>query len=151
MTRPHLLLLAFVLLTAAVRVDAGGKSDSKVKATATATKPDVDGKQTVTITLEIEKGFWLFANPVNHDLLEDAETKVKVTAKEKLKAYVKYPAGTRKKDGRYSYDIYEGVVKIEAHVVRTKGDSSPLNVNVTVHAFSNVACFIPATIKLTVP
>ena len=31
------------------------KSDSVVKATATADKPDAQGKQTVTITLEIKK------------------------------------------------------------------------------------------------
>ena len=40
------------------------KSDSVVKATAAAAKPDADGKQTVTLTLAIDKGWHLYANPV---------------------------------------------------------------------------------------
>ncbi len=45
-----------------------------VKATATADKPDADGKQTVTITLNIEKPWHLYANPVEvKELLDSAD------------------------------------------------------------------------------
>jgi hypothetical protein len=111
----------------------GGRSASKVKATAVGTKPDADGKQTVTITLEIEKEFYLYANPVNNEILEGIEMKVKVTAKEKVKYDVKYPAGktvgTKKND---KYDIYESIVKVEAHVVRNKDDTGPLTIHIAI-------------------
>jgi hypothetical protein len=128
-----------------------GRSDFHVKATATATKPDADGKQTVTITLDIEKGFYLFANPVNHEFLEEAKLTVKVTGMEKVKFDVKYPAGktTGPKDLRF--DIYEGVVKIDAKVVRTNGDTSPLTIQVRIQAQDRSTSYIESTIKLTVP
>src|SRR5438105_9882874 len=83
------------------QADAGGskKSDSKVKASASASKVE-NGKQTVTITLDIEKGWHLYANPVNHnnDFLEANQTTVKVGAKDKVQFKVKYPAGEQKVD-----------------------------------------------------
>src|ERR1022692_664337 len=89
-----LMVVAGLALTWAADLDAGGgKSDSKVKASVTATKPDADGKQTVTITLEIEKGFYLYANPVNNEFLESAELKVKIVAKEPAKVKMAYPPG----------------------------------------------------------
>ena len=112
-----------------------GRSDYHVKAAATATKPDADGKQTVTITLDIEKGFYLYANPVNHEFLEGSELKVKIAAKEPVKTTVRYPTGkSRVFGGREKFDIYEGVVKIDAQVVRTNGDTGPLTIHVAIQA-----------------
>src|SRR5262245_52409571 len=105
------------------------RSASKVKVTATATKPDADGKQTVTITLDIAKGWFLYANPVNNEFLESAEVRVRVKAKESVKTTVKYPTGSVYsfgKDKEEQFNQYEGVVKIQADVVRTKGDTGPL-------------------------
>jgi hypothetical protein len=151
MRRPILLALLLLGGLHGAVLAGGEKSDSKVKATATATKPDADGKQTVTITLAIEKGFHLLANPVNNELFEGNELSVKITAKEKIKVDVKYPIGKKKKERQYEWDIYEGTVKVEAQVVRTKDDVSPLVVNVWVRAFDARGCLLPATIKLTVP
>ena len=136
--------------------EAGGKlekSDSKVKATATATKPGADGKQTVTITLDVTKGWHLYANPVNHnnDFLNGNKTVVKISAKEKVNVNVKYPAGKTKVDDKEKYDVYTGVVKIQADVVRTMGDSSPLEINITVSACDDKVCLDKGTVKLTVP
>src|SRR5262245_20811047 len=126
------ILFAFVAATFAWQADAGGKtgkSDTKVKATATATKAGADGKQTVTITLNIEKGWHLYANPVNHnkEFLDQNRTVVKIGAKEKLKSVkVTYPEGKLKTQDEDKYDVYTDVVKIEAEVVRARGDTSPL-------------------------
>ena len=138
-------------------VDAGAgkleKSDSKVKATATATKAGSDGKQTVTITLDVAKGWHLYANPVNHnnEFLDGNQTTVKIAAKDKIKLTVKYPAGKTITDKKEKYDIYEGVVKIQADVVRTMGDSSPLDVTIAVSACDSKVCLQPGTLKLRVP
>ena len=52
-------------------------SDSVVKATAVADKPGPDGKQTVTLTLAIDKGWHLYANPVGTDDLAPVQTVVR--------------------------------------------------------------------------
>jgi hypothetical protein len=129
------------------------KSDSKVKATATATKVGADGKQTVTITLDIAKGWHLYANPINstNEFLEPNQTVVKVAAKEKVKFDVKYPAGKTVRDKTDKYDVYTGVVKIQADVVRKMGDSSPLEITIAVSACDSKECLQPGTVKLTVP
>ena len=79
-------------------------SDTKVLATAKATKPAADGKQTVTITLAVEKGWYIYANPINNNTgYEGNETKTTIKAKEKVKATFKYPAG--KAENRWAAQV----------------------------------------------
>jgi DsbC/DsbD-like thiol-disulfide interchange protein len=150
-----LLITGIAMLALALVSDAQGsrKSDGKVKATATATKVNDKGEQTVTITLDIEKGWHLYANPVNHnkEFLDGAKTKVKVSAKGNVQASVRYPAGKTHTDKDDRYDIYEGVVKIEAKVKRSGGDTSPLEVVINVQACNSSICLEPGTVKLMVP
>ena len=92
-----------------------------------ASKLDADGKQTVTITLEIDQPWYIYANPMkaNTDIFDGNETIVAFKTKDKVKASVKYPAGTQKKDGKYAYDIYQkGKIVIQAEVQRAVGDTS---------------------------
>ena len=151
------ILIAVLATTAAWQAQAGsklGKSDTKVKATATATKAGADGKQVVTITLDIEKGWHLYANPVNHnnDFLDANQTVVKIAAKDKLgDVKVMYPAGKTKIDKKEKYNIYEGTTKIVASVVRVMGDTSPLQITVEVSACDDSVCLAMGKIKLTVP
>jgi DsbC/DsbD-like thiol-disulfide interchange protein len=151
------ILFALVAVTLPWQADAGGKlekSDSKVKATATAGKIGADGKQTVTIEIAIEKGWHLYANPVNHnnDFLNGNKTIVKVGAKEKLVSVsVKYPEGKTKTDGKDSYDVYTGVIKLQADVVRAKGDASPLEISIAVSACDKSVCLDRGMVKLTAP
>ncbi len=150
------ILIALLAVSIAVQADAGGKlekSDSKVKATATAGKISADGKQTVTITLDVAKGWHLYANPVNHnnDFLNGNKTIVKIAAKEKVQFNVKYPVGKTKVDDKEKYDVYAGVVKIQADVVRMMGDSSPLEISIVVSACDDKVCLDKGTVKLTVP
>jgi hypothetical protein len=148
--------LAGCLVLAACVSDAaaqGKKSDSVVKATAKADKPGPDGKQTVTLTLAVERPWHLYANPVGNKDLADIETTVTVAGKSKPESVkVEYPAGKVKKDATVGdYKIYEDTVTIKVHVRRAKNDTGPLNLSVKFQACNESTCLLPATIKLTVP
>ena len=128
-------------------------SDSVVKAKATADKPGGDGKQVVTITLEVDPRYHLYANPVGNADLESNQTVVTFTGKAKPETVkVSYPAGELVKDKVVGdYKIYKGKVTIKATVKRAKGDTAPLQLAVKLQACSKKACLTPATVKLSVP
>jgi len=144
-------LLAVALLLTWVACqpgEAGIKSDSKVKVDARAGKAEA-GKQTISVTIQIDKGWHIYANPVENEDLADAKTVVEVKAGgKKLNAKVKYPAGNIHRDKTVGdYNVYEGKVTIEA-VVEGKG---PYEVNVRVQACDEGKCLLPAIVKTTVP
>ena len=144
-------LLAGLFFAFGQEAAAGGKSDKVVKATASAGKADSDGKQVVTIVLEVESPFYLYANPVGKEDLEAAQTTVTATGKTKL-VKVDYPAGETKTDKVLGdYKVYKGKVTIKATVRRGKGDTGALGLAVKLQACDNKRCLFPATIKLSVP
>jgi DsbC/DsbD-like thiol-disulfide interchange protein len=129
------------------------KSDAFVKVTAKGGKADSDGKQAVTITIQIEKGWHIYANPVGDDSLKPVQTVVTVTGKEKPQdVKVEYPEGKTVKDPdlKIEYKTYEDKVEIKAQVQRAKGDSGPLEVSVKVQACTDKNCLLPATVKVAV-
>jgi DsbC/DsbD-like thiol-disulfide interchange protein len=129
------------------------KSDAKVKVTATADKPDSSGKQVVTITLQIDKGWHTYANPVGQKDFPGLPTAVTITAKVKpLKVTVDYPKGKLENDpnGGGTYFVYEDKAVIKATVQRAKGDTSPLEVSVRIQACDQNSCLLPATVKRTI-
>jgi len=129
------------------------QSESKVKITAKAepAKPGADGKQVVTLTLEIDKGWHTYANPSG---LEDAiPTKVTIDSKNKLKEVkVEYPEGKAVKDEvlKVTYRVYEDKVTITATVQRAVGDTGPLEVSVEVQACNDTSCLQPGTKKIKI-
>jgi len=129
------------------------KSDSVVKVTAKADKPDADGKQTVTLTLDIEKPWHLYANPVENEELTNAQTVVSLSAKVKLEdVKIDYPAGKVIVDARTgNYKVYGGTVVIKARVKRAKGDTSALDASIKLQACDDKRCLLPATVKISVP
>ena len=139
----------------------GAKSDSKVKASIKADKPGADGTQKIAITLAVDKGWYIYANPVRSEDFEPNETKVTLKAKGQLKYAVTYPPETEKTEtigkDTLKYRIYQDSVVIEARVQRTPGDASPLQVKIDVNACSigkdgkTAQCLLPGTIMLTVP
>jgi DsbC/DsbD-like thiol-disulfide interchange protein len=131
----------------------GKKSDSVVKARAAAEKPDKDGKQVVTVTLDIDPKYHVYANPVGQSDFADNQTTITITGKEKLASVkVDYPAGEKVEDKVVGdYMVYKGKVDIKAVVQRAKGDNGPLDVAVKVQACSKTSCLLPATIKVSVP
>lgn len=127
------------------------KSDSVVKASAKADKLDAEGKQTVTITLDIEKPWHLYANPVTNEDLASAQTEVTISAKKKPESVkIDYPAGKVIVDAAVgNYKVYEGKVTIKARVKRAKGDTSPLEVSIKLQSCDDKRCLLPATVKIT--
>jgi DsbC/DsbD-like thiol-disulfide interchange protein len=134
---------------------AGGKrSDSEVKVTATASKPGADGEQVVTVKMNINKGWHIYANPVGNGELTSAQTTVKIAAKTAPKdVKVDFPKGKVKEDKLVgNYLVYEDQVTIKAKVHRAEGDTSPLEVTVGFMAcHAKGVCLTPAKVKLTVP
>lgn len=147
-----LALAASFLLVAGAALAQAKKSESVVKASATADKPDADGKQTVTITLDIEKPWHLYANPVGNEEVENVQTVVTVASKVKpQEVKIEYPPGKVHKDPLGDYKIYEGKITIKAHVKRAKSDTGALEVNVKLQACNDKSCLFPSTLKINVP
>jgi len=142
-----------VLSWSALEAGGGKKSDSEVKVSAKAGKIDDAGKQIVTVTLAVNKGWHVYANPVGNADLRSSQTVVTVTAKEKLEQVkIDYPEGKIINDKLVgNYRTYEGQVDIKANVQRAKGDTGPLEVSVRFMACHDKGvCLLPATVKLTV-
>ncbi len=128
------------------------KSEAVVKIEASATKPDDNLRQTVTVSITIDKSWHLYANPVPADF-PGIPTTVTVEARGKaLDANVEYPRGTLIKDKVLGdYYVYEDKVKLRASVKRTKGDTSSLNVIVKIQACNEKQCLLPSMVKVDVP
>jgi Disulphide bond corrector protein DsbC len=127
--------------------------DSHVKVTATAGNIDKDGRQTITIKMDIHDDFHVYANPVKYEDLEPAQTVVKISSAKKLEEVtVYYPAGERQSIQKDSYQIYEGNVEILAIVKRAAGDTGPLEVTVRYQKLNDKKgiCFLPEAVKLQV-
>lgn len=141
-------LLATVLALAPGKAAAQGvTSDKVVKATATASKPDAEGNQAVTITLDVETPFHLYANPVGQKDLNMVQTTV-LFPKDVKVVKIDYPAGILHKDKDVGdYRIYEGKATIKAVVHPAKG--GPLKFSVKIQACDSKRCLLPAKLNLT--
>lgn len=143
---PRTLAAAFALLACTAAALAQAKtSESVVKATATA-KVD-GGNRAVTITLDVDPKYHVYANPIGNKDFEDNQTTVVGSGKTKV-VKVEYPAGELKKDKDVGdYNIYKGKVVIKATVEGT----GPAELGIKVQACTDKSCLLPATIKLSVP
>src|SRR5262245_49236253 len=128
---------------------AGGKSEEEVKLSVSAGKIAAGGKQTITLTAVINKGWHIYANPVGNEELGSAETLIRVTGKPKLQdVKVDYPKGKEDLKGKYLY--YENKVEIPISVQRAAGDTGPLEISVRFMACNATTCKLPSTVKLSV-
>jgi len=124
-------------------------SESVVKISAKAGKANAAGKQTVTVSLAMEKGWHIYANPIELKGFENNQTKVEVNTKVKpASVKVIYPPGMLFKDSEGDYKAYEDKVDINAVVERAKGDNSPMEVIISFVACSKNLCLSPATVKV---
>jgi hypothetical protein len=125
------------------------KSDARVKIAVKADKPDTDGTRLVAVTLTIDKGWHLYANPVGQDDLADAQTRLTAPAGKAELIKVDYPAGKLKKDALVGdYKIYEDTVTITARVRPASGVPGPPELALRFQACSEKTCLSPATVKI---
>jgi thiol:disulfide interchange protein len=144
--------LTVVLAWSGMPTNAGEKQDSQVKLSAIASTLGADGKQTITIKMAINEGWYAYANPVQWDELETAQTVVKVEGANKLqKVTVNYPKGNEKTENGHRYYTYKGTLEIKADIERAAGDKGPLQVTVR-YQTCNVSgfCLRPESVKLDV-
>jgi hypothetical protein len=139
--------------TTAAQGGGAKRSDSVVKVVAKADKPGADGKQVVTVTMKVESGWHIYANPVGNENQESSATTLTVEGAGKPRnVRVDYPPGKLVKDPLVgNYSIYEGEVTIKATVQRASGDKGPLDVKVKFQSCSDKTCLLPATVRLSVP
>jgi uncharacterized protein len=135
----------------------GGDKDDPVKVSAKVSpeKPPADGKQTLTVTLDIAKGWHVYANPAGNENL--IPTAVQVSAKEKLEdAKIEYPLSKEEKDPAVNESIYvyekQAEIKITFRrpMVNGQPDAGPLDVVVKYQACDAMKCLAPKTVKLQV-
>ena len=104
-------------------------------------KREGDSKQRIVVTLIIEKGYHLLANPSGN---EDLPSITVLTVQSKGQpdvVQVTYPRGEVVKDNIVGdYRIYTGTIKLEALVRRAKGDNQPLSVAVRVRPMDQRGC-----------
>jgi DsbC/DsbD-like thiol-disulfide interchange protein len=151
--RPLALLALLTLAATPQALAQGKKSDSVVKVTAKTDKPAADGKQVVTVTLAVDKGWHVYANPVGLEDLAPVQTTITIEGKAKPESVkVDYPPGKLVKDAVVgNYKVYKDKTSIKVTVVRAKGDSGPLEVKVKVQSCNEKTCLLPATITVKVP
>jgi DsbC/DsbD-like thiol-disulfide interchange protein len=147
-------LVSLALILQSPTTDAAQRKTSKdvVKVDTAAEKPDGNGVQVVTITLKVDEGWHVYANPVGNKMLEDVETKVSIAEDSKPKiTRVEYPPGKTKKDVLGPYKVYENTVPIKVHLKREGADAGPVNLKLLIQACNENACLLPGEVKLTVP
>lgn len=149
MCKRLLALVAVALPLLAEHAAAGEKSDSKVKVGAVASKP-ADGMQTIVVTIKIDEGWYIYANPVNSADFDVNKTELTIwSGKKAVPAKVEYPEGKTKKDDKLSYSIYQDMVVLRAQVKQT---DEPLMVEVRVSACSfEGQCLLPGSKLVKVP
>jgi hypothetical protein len=128
------------------------KPESLVKVKAESDKPAADGTRTVTLTLSIEPGWHVYANPVPDDF---PGVPVSVSFGPNIPAEnvrIEYPPGKSVKDSLLGeYRIYEKEAKIKAKITRSKDDEKPLEASVKIQTCSKEKCLLPVTIKVAIP
>jgi DsbC/DsbD-like thiol-disulfide interchange protein len=144
------LAVSVVLLATSTEARAQArKSDSVVKIKAEAEKPNTDGTTNVLLSLTIDKGWHIYANPVGQEDLAENATTVTADGSAKVEA-VEYPDGKPYKDKSLgTYKVYEDQVKIRLKVKRPA--SGPTDLNVKLSACNDSRCLVPAVVKVNVP
>jgi uncharacterized protein len=126
------------------KVTSGDKIKVDVKADKAA-----GATRSVTVKLEIEKGWHVYANPVGDELLEDGATKLTFLADGKaVEAKVEYPKGKTVTLGPDRYNVYEDSVTIKATV---PAGASKVRVKVQACNDETKKCLLPGNVTVDVP
>jgi len=154
--KPAMLLLSALLISfqVAYSVNAQGSDSSKVVKVEITKDPSTTAEEKfVTITLSVEAGYHIYANPVVNPDLASVQTSVSIKAEGKsIPIKVEYPMGKLIKDDVVGdYATYEGTIKIKLRVAVPKNQTSPLDVVVKYQACSKKSCLAPAVATLQLP
>ena len=149
---PIALLVPVLWIATSTAADpAPKKSADNVKFTVKADKP-ADGKQVVTIIMQIADGWHIYANPVQNAMFVGAQTTITFTAGGKdVPAKIDYPVGKVENEPppTGNYNIYDGTVSVKATLDRT-GIAAPVEAVVLVVSCTNRICLPSSTVKLKV-
>jgi formylglycine-generating enzyme required for sulfatase activity len=132
------------------------KAGNRVKLSAASTTPDADGNQTVTITLAIDKGWRILANPVENKNFVPWQTiaSLKPTVKP-VSLEIQYPHGKLFTDPLVPEAVcryYDDKVEIRALLQRSPGDNGPIDVEVVfVATDGETTLFSPRRLRVEVP
>ena len=155
MKQSMLFLSGFLIsLQIACAVNAQGADSSKVVKVEIAKAPSTTAEEKfVVITLSVEPGYHLYANPVVNPDLASVQTSVGIKFEGKsIPAKVEYPEGKLVKDEVVGdYSTYEGTVKIKLRVAVPRNQTGPLEVVVKYQACSKKSCLSPAVATLQLP
>jgi len=129
---------------------------------AAADTPTADGRQAVTVVLNMDKDWHVYANPMQDknlkppDDFSGVETTIAAGSNGKpVGIQVAYPEGKLVQSKEYggAYRVYEDSIQIQAVVQRLPGDAGPLEISVRCQACNDVkgTCLQPETIKAAAP
>ncbi len=123
-------------------------SKKEVKVTARTSGKTAGGVEVVTLTLDVNKGWYIYANPVGNKEFSINETKVAVKGLPPTQIKIRFPRGKVKRDAKYgSYNIYDGKVNILVQIQHRPSDRGPINVQVEFQACHiSERCLAPAKV-----
>lgn len=140
----RLVLVLGALVLAGARLEAQGKgSEGVVKATASIKKVGAD--TFLTVTLVVEKGWHIYANPPGNDDLKPVATTVTLQGGAKGEAV--YPAGKQVIDPVVgNYRVYEGTEEIRVKLAAA--NTGPVKVLAFFQACNEKSCLQPSKVML---
>jgi DsbC/DsbD-like thiol-disulfide interchange protein len=147
-------LSAAFLLSVQAGQTSSGASASKVKVQVDAGKPDDKGNQVFNIKIVIDPGWYVYANPVDHnnEFLNSNKTTLVITSKDKLESVkIDYPKGKIKNEDKQQFKIYQGTVTLQATVRRAQGTKAPVQGTLAINACNKDRCLERGEITFSIP
>jgi hypothetical protein len=129
-------LVVAILVPAAKAQSEKSKTSTYAKVQAVASKPDANGRQVVTVTIDIDEGYFLIGHTVCDDMVPwQFKMKLQIEGKP-LPAEIAYPSGTLEKNELVGdYTTYRGKIVATAVIRRTVGDTASMEVAVTMQGY----------------
>jgi DsbC/DsbD-like thiol-disulfide interchange protein len=154
MSRKTVVMVVLCLIGLAIAAREAGQSRSgasaqKVKVQVAAGKPEA-GTQAIALTLTIDPGWHIYANPCGNKDYPDNQTTLAVASPNKLAA-VRYPPGKDKMIAGQPFKVYEGKVEIRAVIQRAANNGRPVELSLVVNACNKTSCLPQGTIKISMP
>jgi hypothetical protein len=128
------------------------KEEFPVKMGVESTKRDPDGRQGITVNLDIRDPYFLYANPTgNEEVAGKLVLKVSGDGKPEVVEII-YPKGEKVASDIGDYYVYKGKVKLEVVVKRSKDDTDPIVLSINARPLDERGClWRPMALKQSVP